>query len=187
MLRASLLLLATAQRRVLFDGFSPPHESWTTPWPETGGALRPTTLPSEMRLPGIVITGTEHREWHVEAQIDLDLMGAQNGTFGLRLTNPTSGVAFECGILITNGRTTGYNSRPGLAVDQGDFRFVVPRTTLRASLGRPVANGRAGIECAWDAVAYTFESSTSMTDMLEVELSLVATVPHAIRYVDLVE
>jgi hypothetical protein len=177
-------LLGTAQRRVLFDGFSPVSSAWQTPWPENKGALIPSTFPSEMRLASIVLHGKQHRDWHVEAGVDLDLANTQDGTFGLRMTNPTTGVGFECGILVTAGRTTGYNRLGTGAPDQGEFRFVVPTTTLRAALSRPVPGGNAGIECGWDVVAYSFGSSL---DMLEVELSLVATTPEAIRYVDLVE
>lgn len=185
-------LLPTAQRRVLFDGFSPPSAVWTTPWPGTGsGALLPTTFPSKMALPGIRAKGDASREWHVEAGIDLDLAATTPGTFGLRLTNPTTGAAFECGVLVRTSSggpfVTGYNRLdPASTIDQGEFRFVVPTTTVRASIARPNGTGPAGIECAWDVAAYSFGDPNKPDAMLEVELSLIAEIPEAIRYVDII-
>lgn len=182
-------LLATPQHRALFDGFSPASSMWTTPWSPTSGGLAPTTFPSEMKLMGIRLTGDDHREWHVEAGVDLDLAATTIGTFGIRLTNPTTGAAFECGISVrsfTGGPIfTGYNRlAPSAAPNNGDFRFVVPQTTLRANLSLPGTSGSAGIECAWDVVAYTFDDGTDA--MRDVEVSLVADIPEVIRYIDIV-
>ena len=182
-------LLSTVQRRLLFDGFTPASSKWSTPWPQFFGGLSPTTCPSEMKLTGVRLTGDVHREWHVEAGIDLDLAATTIGTFGIRLTNPTTGAAFECGISVrsfTGGPiSTGYNRLvPGAAPNNGDFRFVVPTTTLRANISRPGGTGPAGIECAWDVVAYSFDDGSEA--MRDVEVSLVADIPEVIRYIDIV-
>ncbi len=179
-------LLPTPQHRVLFDGFDPPDAAWTTPWPGDG-VLVPTSFPSEMKLTGHVVTGDLDREWHVEAGLDLDLAATQVGTFGFRLTNPDSQEAYECGVAVAESplRTSGY-AKPGkeAAADYGNFFFVVPTTTLRASVRRPVG-GAYGIHCSWDVVEYTFSGGDPQA-MSKVELSLFATIPEAIRYVDVI-
>jgi hypothetical protein len=184
-------LLATTQHRVRFDGLSPPSSAWTTPWPQQGGGLVPATFPSEMKLPGVKLTGDTHHEWHVEAGVDLDLAATTDGTFGIRLTNPTTGAAFECGVAVKGpggGKfVTGYNRLdPSLGPDLGEFHFVVPTTTLRASLFRPNPTDAAGIDCGWDVVTYSFFDGAKADAMLEVEVSLVAEIPELIRYVDII-
>lgn len=179
-------LAATAQRRVFFDGFSPPSADWSSPWPGDG-ALRPVEFPAEMKLVGVRLTGDDDRDWHVEARVDLDpdRTSASDLVFGFRLTNPTSMVSYECGIIVTSLRTTGY-VRTGASPDPGNFTFITPTTILRAGLSRPSPGGTAGIECGWDTVGYRFSNGTTPTAMLDVELSLIATTAQTIRYVDVV-
>jgi hypothetical protein len=184
-------LLATVQHRVLFDGFAPASPMWTTPWRQFFGGLVPETFPSEMKLPGIRLTGDANREWHVEAGIDLDLAATTFGTFGFRLTNPTTGAAYECGVIVRGSSSgpfvSGYNRLdPSATADPGEFRFVVPTTTLRANLSRPSASANAGIECGWDVIAYSFFDGAKPDAMLDVEVSLVATIPEVIRYIDII-
>lgn len=179
-------LLPTPQHRVFFDGFDSPDAAWTTPWPGSG-VLTPSSLPSEMKLTGHVLTGDEEREWHVEAGLDLDLAATELGTFGFRLTNPDSQEAYQCGVAVKDSplRTTGY-AQPGSAAapDYGNFFFLVPTTTLRATVRHPTG-GAYGIHCSWDVVEYSF-SGGNPDAMSKVELSLIATIPEAIRYVDVI-
>jgi hypothetical protein len=181
-------LLATVQHRVLFDGFAPAGAGWDQVWPSFFGSLMPTTFPAEMNLAGVELTADLHHEWHVEAGIDMDLLASTEGNFGLRLTNPTSGVYFECGIyVLSSGKTTGYNQLgAGAVIDKGNFEFVVPTTTLRASFSRPKPSDPGSIECSWDVVAYRFFNGNNANAMTNVTVSLVATIPEAIRYIDII-
>lgn len=177
-------LLATPQRRSFFDGFDPLHADWRDAWPGGGGALTPTQVPSEMRLPTIAIRGTANRSWHVDARIELS-SAPTPGRFGLRATNPTTLASFECGVLNRAPSPTGYFAYQG-NVDAGNFVFGGPTVDLRMTLRR-ASNGDTGIECSWGVVSYTFYNSATLGEAQDVVLSLYAQAPETVTYVDVVQ
>jgi hypothetical protein len=184
--------LPTAQTRAFFDNFIAPRAEWSAPWPAANGALTPTTLPSEMKLTGLRLVTNSDREWQADARVDLRPNPTATGRFGIRLTNPSTGTVFECGVLVTPIgadpsmlRTTGYVNTGG-TTDLGNFNFSNDTAFIHASV-RLIA-GVPSFECSWDSVRYKFPCMMcNGADMRDVELSLFASIPETIRFVDIIK
>jgi hypothetical protein len=176
--------LPTAQRRVLFDSFTTPSARWSVVWPGAAGALTPAQLPSEMKLTMTPIVGAVDRAWHVDADIALDLTSPV-GRFGLRVTHLANGNSFECGVEIgSRPQPTGYSMMGGV-IDSASFDWGAATVRLRIGL-RKLSATRTGFECSFDSVAYSFYPATTV-DLQDVELSLFASTPETIRYIDVVQ